>query len=178
MHEGGNAWIFQGNPKIYDITASIRALSETTWVVRRHRQEIHVGDKVYLWQSGADAGILGTATVLTEPEVMGIDTAKDRFYLKAEEFAQPEPRVDLRIDSVLETPLAKTVILEDARLRNLSIIRAPTGTNFPVTADERSALDELIAQGGSGLDPNWREAIRLCRAILADRPYFESQEIA
>lgn len=177
MREGANAWIFQGNPKIYDIAASIRELPETTWVVRRHRQEIHTGDKVYLWQSGADAGILGTATVLTEPEVMGTDTSKDRFYLKAEEFSQPEPRVNLRIDSVLEAPLTKSEILEDPRLRNLLIIRAPTGTNFPVTIDERAALDELIEQRGDGLEPKWREAIRLCRAILADRPYFESQEI-
>ena len=60
------SWIFQGNPKIYDLTAAVRALKEETWLVQQHRAEIRVGDRVYLWESGPEAGIVAVAEVLDE----------------------------------------------------------------------------------------------------------------
>ena len=61
-----NTWIFQGKPEIWNGTAGVE-LTDIHWVVRQHENDIQVGDRVYIWQSGADAGIIATATVTSGP---------------------------------------------------------------------------------------------------------------
>src|ERR1019366_5781363 len=69
---GGNVWLFQANPKIYDIDRALSELSEVDWVVRQYRNDIHAGDRVYIWRSGPEAGVIATAEVLAEPEIAAV----------------------------------------------------------------------------------------------------------
>ena len=61
------AWIFQANPKYYDIDAALANLREISWSVNQYKQSISAGDAVFLWRSGPEAGIVATATVLAAP---------------------------------------------------------------------------------------------------------------
>ena len=65
-----NFWIFQANPKIYDLEGSLKSLNKQKWSVRQYKNEIKIGDTVYLWQSGPNAGILAKSTVLTKPALI------------------------------------------------------------------------------------------------------------
>jgi hypothetical protein len=60
---GTRTWIFQANPTIFDVTAAVAHLKTITWVVRRFKQQIHPGDRAYVWRSGPEAGIVATAIV-------------------------------------------------------------------------------------------------------------------
>jgi hypothetical protein len=62
LKASARAWLFQANPTTYDIAAAIRNLPEQTWVVRQHRADVHAGDTVYLWQSGAGGGLIARAS--------------------------------------------------------------------------------------------------------------------
>ena len=42
------AWVFQANPSIYNIDLALTEVSETTWAVRQHKDEIREGDRVYI----------------------------------------------------------------------------------------------------------------------------------
>ena len=53
---GAAVWLFQANPSIYDIDHALSESSELTWVVRQYTNEVHKGDRVYLWRSGQRRG--------------------------------------------------------------------------------------------------------------------------
>ena len=52
------SWIFQANPKLYNIDAALASLREMSWLVKRHKESINPGDEVFLWKSGSEGGIL------------------------------------------------------------------------------------------------------------------------
>jgi hypothetical protein len=125
-----STWIFQANPRLYDIDAAVAHLSEMTWLVSSHQDQIHPGDKVYVWKSGADAGIIAEATVLSSPTVLEEMEAEAKFALDPEKFKGTQLRVQLHIDGVISPLLARSVLKAHTGLEDLSIIKQAQGTNF------------------------------------------------
>ena len=111
-------WIFQANPKFYDIDAALADLREMSWSVNQYKQSITAGDAVFLWKSGPEAGIVASATVLTAPTVMDQDGLQ--FAVQADKFDKPGLRVLLRIEDVYPLTLSRDVL--KARLPDLSIV--------------------------------------------------------
>ena len=144
--EAPKSWIFQGNPKYYDIEGSINALSRQKWSVRQHKKDIKTGDTVYMWKAGSDAGILAIGTVLTDPEDIPEDEEAKEFFISVEEFEDIETRVVINIDKVLDEPIRKDALLKHPILSQLRIIKSPQGTNFLLTSEEASALRDLIME--------------------------------
>jgi 5-methylcytosine-specific restriction protein B len=143
--ESARAWIFQANPAVFDVTAAVQHLDSMTWTVRRYKDKIHAGDRVYVWRSGSEAGIVATGVVLTEPASLTEDEAGKQFALKPDDLDQEETRVRISIERVVEPPLLRTALKADGRLAELSILRYGQATNFPVTAEEAGVLDSLIS---------------------------------
>jgi hypothetical protein len=143
----GRVWVFQANPSKYDVDAALAELSEIEWVVRQYATDVHVGDRVYLWKSGPDGGVIATAQVATEPAVM--DKTTDPFVLDPEAFATPEPSVTLRLVDVLPQTVLRSELLEHPVLKQLGVIRFANATNFAVTPEQDAALLALI----EGKDP-------------------------
>lgn len=54
-----NVWIFQGNPKKYEVYNSLldESLKEDTWLVSRYRDDIRIGDITLIWKAGQRSGI-------------------------------------------------------------------------------------------------------------------------
>ncbi len=65
-------WIFQADPRKFDINRYL-ADGHTCiwWSLNQHRNEVHIGDEVFLWRSknekGARSGIIARAMVVSEP---------------------------------------------------------------------------------------------------------------
>lgn len=68
--DGKRYWIFQANPKYYDIESALKQLPEQTWLTSQSHKQIQVGDTAYIWKSGQSAGIIAVASVLTKPAEM------------------------------------------------------------------------------------------------------------
>src|SRR6185437_5995660 len=62
-----NIWLFQANPKLYDLAAEIRPGEKEDWLLPIQRQRVSDGDSVVLWQSGAKAGIYGFGKISGRP---------------------------------------------------------------------------------------------------------------
>lgn len=137
--------IFQANPKVYDLAGAIRSLREDTWLAQQHRSELRPGDRVYLWESGPNAGIVGVSEILDGVSDRGEDKAADRFILDPVKLGGVQPRVRIRIKPVLARRLSRCEIRAHPALRELSILRQAQGTNFPVTPQEARAIEELLA---------------------------------
>ena len=63
MPESNRVWIFQGNPKIYDVQNALKELDVFHWTLRQHKSEVLPGDLVYIWASGESGGLLGKCLV-------------------------------------------------------------------------------------------------------------------
>ncbi len=143
--EDSRAWIFQANPEIYDVRAAIRKLPEIGWTVSRHKEEIAPGDRVYLWESGPQGGIVGVARVLTPASVGPVPDEDISFWKKPPDKTDlDKPRVRLHIIGVVEPTLERSKIASEPQLSNLRILRQPQGTNFVVEKQERDVLEKLL----------------------------------
>ncbi|MGH3025656.1 MAG: AAA family ATPase, partial [Gaiellaceae bacterium] len=140
---GPRAWVFQANPSIYNIDLALSEVSETTWAVRQHKDEIREGDRVYIWRSGSDAGIVATGTVLTNPAVSS-DAEDDPYTLKPEALPTGELNVRLRIDSQVAPVLRRSTLREHPVLKDLEVIRFTQATNFRVTREQDAVLRPLV----------------------------------
>jgi hypothetical protein len=146
--DGPQAWIFQGNPKRYDNLRMLASQPGELWNLRQYAREVRVGDCVYIWVAGEAAGIYAVGTVLTPPEIMIDSPIGIRQWTDPREGRRTFPRVEVRYDRVmLDRPLLKQYLRTDPILRDLTILRMPRATNYPLTAAQAGAIEEWLADG-------------------------------
>jgi len=143
-HHTKRVWIFQSNPDYYDIDRALQELSEIEWTVRQHRKQVEAGDRAYIWRAGADAGIVAVGSVLTDPTESLPDPAEESLFRKGEAFPEAEPRVQIRIDQLVEPPLLAQSLASDPALADLRILKFRNATVFAVTPDQDERLQELV----------------------------------
>jgi MoxR-like ATPase len=139
------AWLFQANPDRYRIDDAIRQRTEIGWVVRQSRKSVRAGDRVYIWRSGKQAGVIALGSILDEPTVQPHD-ADDPFWIDASGFTDPEPHVRVSLEQILDPPLFREQLLEHPELADLQILSFANATNFGVTTEQDAALLELIGE--------------------------------
>jgi predicted RNA-binding protein with PUA-like domain len=137
-------WIFQSNPAIYDLSRAVKRLPTLSWNAAQHVADMQIGDRVFLWQSGPEAGIVGVATI-TEPPAPSRMTAEElRFAVQPERFSSERMRAGLRVNETLERPLLRRDLMTVPGLSEMEILRQPQATNFRVTAKEAEILTSLL----------------------------------
>jgi energy-coupling factor transporter ATP-binding protein EcfA2 len=133
------AYIFQANPDYYDIDSAIRSLSEMNWSVKQHSSRIHKGDRLYIWRSGNERGVIAVGTVLTEPAMLPFQEGQ-QFIREREMFEGEQLRVRLSIDQVLDPPLLVPELTSDPDLEDLRILKLANNTNYNLTPAQEEAL--------------------------------------
>ena len=135
-------WIFQGSPKLFRMEDYLRSRREFSWTVNQHANDIQIGDRVYLWRSGDDAGILAVAEATSLASVQPDDFTE--FWIKPPEDNAGKQRVRLRmLELRVDQPLFKAEVRKV--LPDLRIITAPLGTNFAVTPQQDTVIRQLLA---------------------------------
>lgn len=139
-----SAWIFQGNPKYYDVVGAVEALNKLTWAVNQYPKQIKSGDSAYIWVSGSDGGIIASGTVLCDPKMtkpnLG-DPYNRGDALKREPYLAVDIQVDRRL--TLEK-VPRAVLLVDERTKQLEILTYPGATNFRVTKAQEDVIESII----------------------------------
>lgn len=138
-------WVFQANPKKYNLKGALQELKQKTWLVSQHKEDIGKGEKVYLWESGPEGGIVAVARTLTDPLMMEADPAEQRYQIDTEKFSGERLRVRIDIEKVLEKPLKRAELETHPVLSSMAVIKSFTGSNFALTEEEAEALERLIA---------------------------------
>lgn len=171
-----STWILQGNPRLFDIDDYLARYPLIYWRTPTHKDKIHLGDKVYMWRAGPDAGVIASGYVvelpttddkLKHPDAIGADLWMAE--KQVERRNDPDvPKVGVSIDAVRLTPeegmIPRTNFLADPMLSGSRIIRLSNGTVFPLTSQEAARIKELW--GGDAIAaPDFVEA----SAIEGDR---------
>ncbi|TBV25684.1 hypothetical protein DMZ43_12165 [Meridianimaribacter sp. CL38] len=136
-----NYWVFQGNPKIYDLTAALKAQHVSSWKVAAHKDNIKIGDKIILWQTGEESGCYALAEVISNVERMEEDEFEIQYYTNTKEIEATE-RVKIKITKEFtDRPILKDEVLTDPIFSNFK--GGNQGTNFSATEEEYNALLSL-----------------------------------
>ena len=136
-----NYWIFQGNPKIYNVVGSLNDNMLTTWSVKAHEDKIKIGDKIILWVTGKDQGCYALGEI-TSDVYEGLDEEDQTKYYTEQSKNEISKRVKIKITNNLSNnPISKDEIENISELKELKV--GNQGTNFSATEDEYETLLEL-----------------------------------
>ena len=136
-------WLFQANPKIFEIRRALSKLHELTWTINQTPGKFRAGQTGYIWESGTTGGIVAHATLLTDPAEMEADPREEEYSIDQIKFKGRRLRVRIRIDKVLEEPIPRQSLLEHPTLKSLTILRFANATNYSLTDEEYDAIGSL-----------------------------------
>lgn len=140
-------WLFQANPKRYDILNSLYDEdigNSIHWIVNQHRKEIRAGHLGLIWMSGSEAGIYALARIESDPAVMKEFPAERKYWTDS---AEKEEAIGVQLTILkrfLNNPILKKALIATEGLNNLSILRQFQGTNFPVRNREWRIISQLF----------------------------------
>ncbi|SEV90939.1 McrB family protein [Kaistella antarctica] len=133
-----NYWIFQGNPKYYDIVGALNANVLSNWQVAAHKDKIKIGDKVILWMTGENSGCYGLAEVTSDVGIIDDNQEEIKFYKS--DFNPNKDRTGIKI---IENFSANPLLWKDLKLNSIlsSLKVGNQGTNFTATKEQ---FDEIL----------------------------------
>lgn len=136
-----NYWLFQCNPRMYDIVGALRTGRPIKWRVAAHKDRIHSGDKVILWVSGPEAGCYALAEATSE-----VTTTTSEYWEQGFRTDQSGEKPGLMVEitithNLVDKPIRKHQILGIKDLEGLK--GGSQGTNFTATERQYRALEKL-----------------------------------
>jgi hypothetical protein len=112
-------WIFQSNPKRFDVMAAISGDADRTFAMNQYRNLVSVGDRIFFWECGPKAKLVAVGHVTSPAYEGGSDFG--------------EHLVDLEYDYQVEPPLTRNeILLSAAPLAGYRPFQWFMGTNFPI----------------------------------------------
>lgn len=139
-------YIFQCNPKYYNIKGALENLSRIIYRVKpQHREKIKEGTRVYIWVSGSDGGIIARAKVVSSVDYHN-DPEGDKYYLDINQNNNSNESVWIEFtDKRINNIITKDEIMNHPILKDLGILKMAQGTNFPISLEQAKAIDEIFA---------------------------------
>ena len=136
-------WIFQGDPKKFQIDKYLNSGDEFYWIVNQNKKLITLGDIVYIWRSGKNAGIIAVAEIISEVNVFPYDLSE--YWIKQPKNKSDEQlRVRLKIlERRIDSPLTKDNIRD--YLPDWSFLKSALGTNFKLTSEQAEIISGLLS---------------------------------
>jgi hypothetical protein len=128
------AWIFQTNPTRYDLLErATTSTSEETWAMNQHRKVVAIGDSIYFYVSGSNAGIYVKGHVSSPLDELQNNDSFGRW------------KVGVTFEALIEPPVTRNELLEDTVLSGVQVFTRSQGTNFIVTDEEALNIELLIS---------------------------------
>jgi hypothetical protein len=152
-------WIFQGNPKRYNLERALNDeeyKGEIHWSVNQHKLEIREGHKGVIWICGPKSGIYAIFDIIKVPSEKPFKLEEfvwEREYWsdKSDNLAKKNIyRVRIKITkNLINNYIPKETIrgLSNAKgQERLSILRYHQMTNFPITDDQWKAIEKKVKE--------------------------------
>jgi hypothetical protein len=141
-------WIFQANPKRYDI---LNALADEGigpikhWLVNQHKNEITKGHLGLIWLSGSEGGIYALTEIVSDPQFLYDLEEESKYWIDSKDKGKNKLRVKMKVlKSMLNRPILKKELRDTPGLKDLSIFKQSQGTNFPINTSEWKIIKRKI----------------------------------
>lgn len=141
-------WLFQAHPKKMHLVDALRANALHSFWVKAHKDKIHAGDKVILWQTGKNSGVYALATVRSEPIEVALEDEERKFWVED----TPTVRVKLKVDyNLWNRPI------DVDTLRGLAVFEdfnaGLSGSNYKATAEQFAFLEGMLQETNALEEP-------------------------
>jgi len=144
-------WLFQGNPNKYKIVPYINDFKEIVWAVQQHKNQIKIGDKVYVWLSGLVGGIIASGTITSNP-IMEEPDLNDPYNLE-DPITEPYLAVEIKIERRFSiATVTRSVLLNDERTKTMELFGFKNHTNYLVKKQEAEVIESML-DGNVSSDP-------------------------
>lgn len=145
-----NTWIFQGNPKFFDVDTYIKNHKYIWWSVRQENflDKIELDDQVFIWRSDGDkkgtGGILAQARVVSLPQESTNDESTNDYW-RTQDDTSSYLAVKLKVLDIrfLNGFISRLSLLEHPVLKDLLILRQRTRTNYLLSREHAIELQNL-----------------------------------
>lgn len=136
-YEDVKYWVFQGNPKFYDVVGALKSNVVTNWKVGAHKTKILSGDKIILWLTGENSGCYALGETTSNVGKLEMTDEEKSFYKT--DFNEEEDRVGVKIQSnFCSKPILWKNIKDNLILAELNV--GNQGTNFTATKEQYNEL--------------------------------------
>lgn len=144
------SWIFQGNPNRFDIDDYLSRYTYIYWSAPTNQKELEIGNKAFIWRSGAQAGLVAIGVIKEKPaprrDVQIQEALGDDLWIsQADE--PTEIKVGIEIEEVKLTDeegfVRRDTVKSHPILNKNRIITNPVGTVFRLNEEETNALTGL-----------------------------------
>ena len=166
------AWIFQCNPNRFDVDDYLsRDTQLIYWRTNRYVKDISVGDTVFVWRAGPDAGAVAIGHVVEvptparnvqHPEALGEDL------WVADEADPDELKTGIQLDeirlSLEEGMVSRNEAKEYSTFSSSAIITVPNGTVFRLSSNELRDLEHLWGSSSAAENTGIAEGQQRLRA--------------
>jgi SpoVK/Ycf46/Vps4 family AAA+-type ATPase len=141
-----NTWIFQGNPKVYDVDGYLKDNREIQWSLRQEyfKDKIFIGDIAYIWRS--DGLISGSGGIVAKSKIISLPhtNRKDDSKYQKEGMEHSGLVIDLEVTDYRLTEkegmLQRIDLEKDDKINNMQILKTRSGTNFELKPEEAEYL--------------------------------------
>lgn len=144
------AWIFQGNRKRFDVDDYLSRYTQLIYWTTNRARGISLGDPVFIWRAGVDAGVVAVGHVVETPtparSVKHPEALGDDLWVAAK--ADPDERkTGIRLHEIRLTRedgmVPRSAVKKDRNFGHSKIITVRTGTVFRLSPPQLGALENL-----------------------------------
>lgn len=144
-----STWIFQGNPKRFNVNDYLLDNDEIWWSIRQKHlaDKIAIGDEVFIWRSDGgergSGGVVARTIALTTPkQYVNDEEAANYWYEDVSNDSYLAVKLQVIEVDVIEG-LNRLELAEHPKLQNLMILRLKQNTNYLVEDKLASYLKQL-----------------------------------
>ncbi|MEG0772626.1 EVE domain-containing protein [Clostridium sp.] len=130
-------WILQSNPKKCNIYQELFESDEIQWSISRYKQEISIGDKVFIWIAEGDRP--GYGGIVAKGEITGVKIVDIN---KPTHGSTTVKIKELRLKEE-EGALLRTKLKTIKELENLSILKSPNNAIFKLSDTEAEVIEDI-----------------------------------
>ncbi len=147
-------WIFQGNPKKWDIDKYLTEHNYVYWSINVNKDRAKAGDKVFIWRAQGRRksayGFVGIGTIVERPKLFK-DLNHPKSVLKNDiEENDKKVRVGIKLDEIRLTEeqgmINANIIKEHNLFKDSALIKARQGSSFPISKEQFKAISEIWDQ--------------------------------
>ncbi|MEY4322295.1 MAG: hypothetical protein RL410_76 [Actinomycetota bacterium] len=150
------AWVLKYDPAVFDLDALTEngETNITLWSIADNYRadEMQIGDKVVLWQSGKSGGVIGLGEIQGPPIPQSKVKSSSKGWKNKSSFSKVKLWADVEID-LLEEPILRERVAEECVLADAEIFRIPYASSPSLlTRKEFRAIERLITRPVSADD--------------------------
>jgi len=139
-------WLFQGNPKVFDIDKYLSTNGFKYWSCPKFHKEIQIGDKAFFYKCGKDAAVVAKGVIKEVPtprdKVKHPELLSD-FNKEKKEALKVGVEVEETRVALPEHTISRSDLVADENLKENSLIKSRQSSVFKITENQRKALETL-----------------------------------